>query len=407
MPRVFLLLFFCSCIGLSAQEYNSGSVDTRVGLSSNNFKGFDPVEARNTLALCNSYTFLDLYGSDATIIPKGHRRVFTSEVKGLDNKFQVYTNGKTGVINFRGSTDKLVSWVENIYSAMIPATGQIHYNERDLPYKFAVDTLASVHSGYVLGIVLLAPQLLEQLEYLNQKGIYDILITGHSQGGALANLCRAYFENLPAGSISMSNRFKTYAYANPMCGNLEFSKEFKKRYVDPGTSFSLINPEDPIPKMPMHYQEEEKLISKDRVLGWLTKEETFDIKQLGIETVMRSFEGGLTAYINTSNRLLERILSTTRGKVDLPDYRKDINYYQVGQVMKIDPAIYPKIRINTAEMREKKVEKMKQAADGYYYKEEPMYYQHKPYNYYVSFLKTYFPEMHSKLKVLYLKENLD
>lgn len=391
MLRVVLFFFICSMNGLSAQH----------------FSGFDAQEARNTLAVCNSYTFLDLYGSDAQIIPRSQRRVFTSEVKGLDNKFQVYENGKTGIINFRGSTDKLVSWVENIYSAMIPAVGVIHYNERDLPYKFASDTLAAVHSGYALGITLLAPQLLEQVDYLNKRGIYDILITGHSQGGALAHLCRAFFENLPAGSISLSNRFKTYAYANPMCGNREFSEEYHQRYVATNTSFSMVNPADPIPKMPMGYEEDQKLISKDRVLGWLTKEEDFSFKQLGLETFMRSFEGGLTSYINASNRLLEHILSTSRGVVDLPPYRRDINYYQVGEILELDPFVYPKIKIDTTGLSEKKLSKMKQSDDGYYYKQEPGYYQHKTYNYYVSFLKRYYPRSFNELKVLYLKENLD
>ncbi len=391
MQQVILSILMCLCIGLSAQD----------------FKGFNPLEARSTLALCNSYTFLELYGSDTKIIPKDYRRVFTSEVKGLDNKFQVYRSGNTGVINFRGSTDKLVSWLENIYSAMVPAIGVIHYNEQDYPYKFAEDTLAAVHSGYALGISLLSPQLIQQIEDLNQNGIYDILITGHSQGGALAHLCRAYFENLPPGTISLSNRFKTYSYANPMCGNLEFAEEYKQRYVDNQTSFSLINPNDPIPKMPMGYAEGEKLISAGRVFDWITKKEEFDMKQLGVETVMRGFEGGLTSYINASNRLIERILSTSRGVVDLPDYRRDINYYQVGEVILLDAPVYPQIKIDITDMPEKRVSKMKQAEDGNYYKEEPSYYQHKPYNYYVSLLKMYFPNTYTTLEVPYLIENLD
>lgn len=391
MFRIILFVCICSWSSLSAQQ----------------FTGFDPLEARNTLAVCNSYTFLDLYGADSQIIPNSYRRVFTSEVKGLDNKFQVYESGKKGIINFRGSTDKVVSWVENIYSAMIPAVGVIHYNERDFPYQFATDTLAAVHSGYALAITLLAPQLLEQVDYLNKRGIYDILITGHSQGGALAHLCRAYFENLPVGSIALANRFKTYAYANPMCGNREFSEEYRQRYVATKTSFSMINSEDPIPKMPMGYEEDQKLISKDRVIGWITKKEDFSFTQLGVETVMRSFEGGLTSYINASNRLLERILSTSRGVVDLPDYRRDINYYQVGELYVLDPFVYPRIKIDTTGLSEKKLSKMKQADDGNYYKQECAYYQHKPYNYYVAFLKRYYPRSYNELNVLYLKENLD
>jgi len=47
----------------------------------------------------------------------------------------------------------------------------------------------------------------------------------------------------------------------------------------------------------------------------------------------------------------------------------------------------PCVTIDTSEMSERKISRLKQADDGNYYKEEPTYYQHKPYNYYVFFLK--------------------
>jgi hypothetical protein len=33
----------------------------------------------------------------------------------MDNKFEVYENGDVGVINYRGSTDKIISWVKLLF----------------------------------------------------------------------------------------------------------------------------------------------------------------------------------------------------------------------------------------------------------------------------------------------------
>ena len=72
-------------------------------------EGFDPNEAKACIAMCNSYTFQDLYDSDINILPEGYEKVFTSEVVGLDNMFQVYEKGEVGAINLRGLTSKFQS----------------------------------------------------------------------------------------------------------------------------------------------------------------------------------------------------------------------------------------------------------------------------------------------------------
>ena len=73
--------------------------------------GFEPEEAQDLIAICNSYTFLELYEDDTDIIPKGYKKKFTSETIGMDNQFQIYSTGKTGVIHFRGSTSQVTSWI--------------------------------------------------------------------------------------------------------------------------------------------------------------------------------------------------------------------------------------------------------------------------------------------------------
>lgn len=369
-------------------------------------EGFDPDEVKALIALCNSYTFQDLYGSDAEILPKGYTKTFTSPTIGMDNKFQVYTHHQVGIINFRGSTDQISSWIENFYSAMIPAQGTIQLNKQAHPYCFAQDSAAAVHSGYALAVVLLSPSLINQIQQLNDKGIYDILITGHSQGGALANMTRAYLENLPSSTLSKQNTFKTYAFANPMCGNKAFADEYHTRYCENNMSYSIINPADLVPSMPMHYQDQGKLLSKERLKSWIFGKESIDIRKIGLELLIRKFEKNLKDYVNSSNRLIEKMVSASYGKVDMPDYIRDINYYQVGTLRKLEQFDYPKIPLDTAQLTEKQRSKIRPAADGNYYKPEPNFYQHKPYNYYVAILKAYFSRDYKNLSRKYLPENL-
>jgi hypothetical protein len=335
-------------------------------------EGFDPDEAKSLIAVCNSYTFLDLYGSDTLIIPKYYRKVFTSDVIGLDNVFQVYEGDNVGVINFRGSTSKFSSWVENFHSAMIPGEGVIKIDDLDTPYKFTADMTAAVHSGYALTVMLFAPILVEQINMLNSKGIYNILITGHSQGGAIAHLCRAYLGNVSKADVSARNVYKTYAFANPMCGNEEFAKEYQVRYCDINMSYSIINPADLVPKMPMHFQKEKK----------------WELKALAVQIL----EPVLTSYVNLSNQLIEKIVSSTYISIEMPGYVRDINYFQIGEIQQLEPFLNPKAKINTLEITTKQRAKLKKASFS----------QHKPYQYYVAILKKHFSQDYKELDLLYL-----
>ena len=168
------------------------------------------------------YNFIEHYGNNSGIVPSEFNLIYTSDILSMDNKFEVYENGAVGVINYRGSTANVFSWVENCYSAMIPAKGTIKVNDSFYKYSFSEDNKSAVHAGYALTIVILSDVIEEQIKNLNKKGIYNIIITGHSQGGALATMTRAYLENLSEDKLSVNNMYKTYAYAQPMCGNLEF-----------------------------------------------------------------------------------------------------------------------------------------------------------------------------------------
>ncbi|MBI5541548.1 MAG: hypothetical protein HY951_15910 [Bacteroidia bacterium] len=373
-------------------------------------EGFSKYEARDMMALCCSYTFLDIYNTDAEIIPPKYLKRYTSGIFGMDNKYQIYINDKIAVINLRGSTDKKISWLENFSSAMIPAKGIIKISGEKFDYCFAKDSNAAVHAGYALGLAYLHNDILYQINILNKEGIYNFIITGHSQGGALANLLRTYLENLSGNEISKDNKFKTYSFGAPMIGNKQFTDEYNIRYCINNTSFNLINPSDQVPLLPLSYKDTNYL--KDNIKTLLFDYESFSIKDALSDGVVNLFEGGITKSVNLFSSSASKQIAKDLGTSELPQYVKDINYCRLGNTIKINPVVYPKILKDPKILKNDSLMKIfKKGTDGYFinkelYKKEPMFFQHKPYNYYTSILKSSFPEEYKLLKNKFLPENL-
>jgi hypothetical protein len=361
--------------------------------------GFDANEARDLMALCVTHTLQELYGSDTAIIPAGYERLYASEPVGLDNKIQVFRKGTLGVIEIRGSTADPLSWMENMHASMIPAKGTIRIGERNFKYVFADEKAASVHAGYALGIAFIADDAVKQIAALNEQGVHDFLITGHSQGGALAHLLRAYLSHLSGHRLSHENRFKTYAFANPMLGNRAFATEYAHDFADPGMSFSIINPQDPVPGMPLNYKDG-KLITMDRIVGSIIGTEELDVKGTARSAAIRLFRGSIAGVTHYASSSIERRIANTVGEVRMPPYRDEINYEPMSARIDLDAFPYPRM------LKDPSAAHGTGANDAELYREEPSFYQHKPYNYYVAVLRKYFPAEHHALVVKVLPENL-
>ncbi|MCB0791254.1 MAG: lipase family protein [Flavobacteriales bacterium] len=372
--------------------------------------GFDPEEARDMVSLCTTHTFKDLYGDDQAMIPDGYDRVHIAFERGLDNMFQVFRKGAIGVIEFRGSTADPLSWMENIHSAMIPARGTIAIDGRMFDYDLADDTAAAVHAGYTLGIGFLADDVVDELIKLREKGVRDILITGHSQGGALALLMRAYLERLSTTRLPGGMRFKTYAFANPMVGNTAFAAEYERSYVADGSSFSIVNPKDPVTKMPLSY-DDGSLLAPQRIAGMLMGQGP-SLRSTARDAFFQMFSGqvtGLARYF--SNSITKRITGSV-GEVRMPPFREEMNYTPMPGRVELDPFPYPLILRDSTILRNDSIMRANpRDANGVFtdrsvYKAPPNFFQHKPYNYYVAILERYFPDSYARLAVKVLPENL-
>lgn len=372
--------------------------------------GFNKEEARDMIAICNSFSFIEMYNSDASILPKGYDKIYSSGLFGMDNKYQIYKKGNIAVISFRGSVSKELSWLENANSAMVPANGVIRISGEEFNYSFAKDTAAAVHSGYALGMAYLSKDLLYHINILNNQGIYNIIITGHSQGGALANMLRAYLENLSHYEISNRNKFKTYAFAAPMVGNRSFVAEYNLRYCTVNSSFNIIVPSDPVPGMPFSYTDDNYL--KKNLSTFIFEHDSFSTKRMMTDIFFNTFEKRLNSGVKRMSSTISNRLSKELGDVVMPPYDQDINYQRIGNRIEIGPVNYPKILKDSSILKNDSLMAIyKRGPDGYFlnnelYKKEPRYFQHQTYNYYVSFLRTFFPAQYAMLRKKVLPEDL-
>ena len=340
----------------------------------------DQKESIDMIQLCNSFTHIDIFGDDKDILPEYYTKVYTSDVYGLDNKYQIYTNDDRLIITFRGSTDKMESWLENMYAVMIPAEDSITLNGKVFNYKFAEDKHAAVHSGYALGIGFLIDDILLNINSLSKNDKKQLVITGHSQGGALANMLTAYLNNLPKEEIPNIASITTYAFAAPMVGNKEFVSEYNVRYYKTGISNNFINPVDPVPKLPISYNDTTYLSQN---LKDIFTASPFNVKKMLVDGAMNIFGH----YVNTANevvatQVLNRINKDV-AEVEMPEGLYAFNYTPIKYQYLLPISVYPDST-----------------------QKEPIMFQHAPYNYYTSMLRKFDTEAYENLEVKYLKETL-
>lgn len=369
--------------------------------------GFDAKEARDFIQICNSFTYLDLEGSDEAIIPKEYTRIYTSPAYGMDNMFQVYIHRskKKAVLNFRGSTDKKSSWLENMYSSLIPAKDTIFKGETPFVYTCAESPDAAIHAGYILALSYYMDDVLKQIQSLNKQGVYTIYITGHSQGGSLAQMTRAYLHFLPKSKLSSRNSFKVYSFANPMIGNRAFAQEYQQRFADPGFSFLLHNPEDIVPKMPVSYND--STFWKSNLQTMLFDRENFSFKESMKEGMLNMFGTKVNKINNGFSNNVHNQLVKLLGDFRMPAAKNEANFMHTSKPILLPPTEYPlELKDSSILQNDSLMSIYTRDENGVFidksvYKRDKSLLQHKPYNYYTALLKVYFTADYDRLKEKY------
>lgn len=223
---------------------------------------FDWDEARDMIALAAVIEQGEqlAIGESPAQPPAGWQLIFDSGILGaFDNKWQLWLDSaaRRYVVNVRGTdASKISSVIEDLLAVMIPARGLISAGGGAFEYIFGTDPLSGVHLGFALGALVLlyhptAGILTKLSDHLGPEpmGRLSLIISGHSQGAALAVLIRQALEH-----EEIFERFsimpKTYAYAQPKPGNDHLAREVE---LLPGC-YRVTNSEDWVPQLPLTLQ---------------------------------------------------------------------------------------------------------------------------------------------------------
>ncbi|MBX2889895.1 MAG: hypothetical protein KF734_03145 [Saprospiraceae bacterium] len=188
--------------------------------------------------------------------PRFYKLVYRSPTVGLENKWDLWrSRDGRAVVSVRGTTSKPVSWLANFYAAMVPANGSIQIsNAYTFHYKLAENPRAAVHVGWLVALACLQGDIVEKIKSIYDEGVRDIVLTGHSQGGAITYLLTSHLNYLQKeGKLPKDIRFKTYCGAGPKPGNLYYAYDYENLTRD-GWAFNVVNALDWVPEVPFSVQ---------------------------------------------------------------------------------------------------------------------------------------------------------
>ena len=189
--------------------------------------------------------------------PLYFKKQYSSPEMCLHNRWDLWVNPENtiGVLSTRGTVMVMGSWLENIYAAMLPATGELTFSDSMLfKYSLGDNPRAAVHAGWLIGMAHLAADMVPKIKEQYAKGIKQFIISGHSQGGAISYLLRSHFATLQNDSVLPKDIiFKSYLTAAPKPGNLYYAYDYEYLTAN-GWAFNVVNVLDWVPESPMSLQ---------------------------------------------------------------------------------------------------------------------------------------------------------
>lgn len=306
--------------------------------------GFDAVEYAdllnlNFLAIGDTLPMNHAYTSQSGTYTK----LFRSPEVGLFNRCEIFTrNNTTAVISLRGTVARPESWLENFYMAMVPANGSLQLNDSTrFNYRLAADSQALVHAGWLVGLASLSKYIDSTLAQLLAAGINNVIVMGHSQGGALAFLTTSYVwykyhDQYPALKL------KTYASAAPKPGNLYYAYDFDF-ITGGGFGFRIVNSADWVPESPVSIQTihdfnrvnpitgAKKILKKQKkVLTRVALLHVYNKLDKNTYKSMKNFR----KYMGTT---LEKQVKKTLPQLQMPAYAYSMNYMTAGSPVILRP----------------------------------------------------------------------
>lgn len=218
--------------------------------------GFDPKEYADLLSLAfHSSSIPD--SMERLKTKDRYQQIYRSPEMGLLNRWTLYLrDDNTGIIDIRGTVNKTTSWLANFYAPMIPATGSLQLNDSTVfYYQLADNREAAVHAGWTISLGHMAPGIINKInELYKEKGTREFIVSGHSQGGAIAYLLRSYlYYEQKRKTIPADILVKTYCSAAPKPGNLYYAYDFDY-LTRGGWALTVLNASDWVPESPFTIQ---------------------------------------------------------------------------------------------------------------------------------------------------------
>lgn len=176
--------------------------------------------------------------------------ILISEPK-TDTQCAILAEGTTAIVVFRGSessedweTDfntKLdrAQFDQNVVQGLIVKT-----QEKTYPYAGSSRSGALMHQGFVTAYFAVRDPI---HDYIKTNSITNVVVTGHSLGGALATLCAVDIQYNFSNTVTI----EAYTYGAPNVGNDGFRDSYNQRVPN---SYRIVHGMDLVPELPRWWQ---------------------------------------------------------------------------------------------------------------------------------------------------------
>lgn len=298
--------------------------------------GLPTKEAMEMVSLCNTFSFSNYYPNYSAFIPLGYRFVGETQETPLHNIVRLFKKDNTLVLVFRGTIHETNSWLENFHFMQVPAKESIVVEKQKYDFKFSEQSGAAVHSGYVMANVYLWNELTPYLAPNSLQNIERIMLIGHSQGGALAQLFLAQMSLMKEfQNIELMN----YSFGSPRIGNQIFTDDFNQKFAQNNQSFRFINTADVVCELPV--------INKSFGIdlpGFQTKVDLESLNQMlqfSKNFLSDEHQNKIDKTLQTGIELAAEFVKENVGEVVFPKFAPTIFYGETGKIIKLESQPYP------------------------------------------------------------------
>jgi triacylglycerol lipase len=298
--------------------------------------GLQVKEAMEMVSLCSTFPFSMYFEHYNALVPFGYRMVGSTRETPLHNVVRVFKKENTLVLVFRGTIEQSNSWLENIHFMQVPAGDAIFVENVKYNYQFSSQVDAAVHSGYVLATVYLWNELRHFLDEKTLTSTERIILTGHSQGGALAQLFLAQMDLM---EDFQNIKLRSYSFGSPRIGNQAFTDDFNQRFLVNNQSFRFVNPADLVCKLPIINKKFEFNIAGFQTS--LDLESVNHLLQFGKQFLPEDKQSTIDKTVESSLRIAANYVKEKVGNVTFPAFASTLFYGETGKTIVLDAQPYP------------------------------------------------------------------